>query len=94
MASDWQYAESNPKQHLAQLHYFSVIKQQGAGIEFKITVYEYVTPQDPAARYFAVSDKKTNQKSSPYTPVGWGNTLMVALMECLKAIEKFPYEGD
>ena len=94
MASDWQYAESDPKQHLAQLHYFSVMKKQGAGIEFKITVYEYVTPQDPAARYFAIADKKTNQKSSPYTPVGWGNTLMVSLMECLKAIEKFPYEGE
>lgn len=93
--SDWRFAEQNPEQHLAELRFFSVKKlQDGQEIEFRITVYEYNTPHDPAARYFAVADKKTNQNDAPFTPSGWGSTLLRALSDCVKAIERFPYQGE
>jgi hypothetical protein len=70
-------------------------KQQGAEeIEFLITVKEYVTPPDPTMRFFAQADKQTNQKTAPFTPIGWGHTIYEALSQCLKGIERFPYEGD
>ena len=62
------------------------------GVEFLITVREYITPPDPTMRFYASADKQTNQKSAPFTPVGWGNTLLVALSECMKGIRLFPYE--
>ena len=39
-------------------------------------------------------DKQTNQKTLPYTPNGWGLTLLQALSECVKAMQRFPYEGE
>jgi len=69
-------------------------KQQASGeIEFLITVKEYVTPPDPTMKFFAQADKQTNQKTAPFTPSGWGNTLLDALAECIEAIHRFPYEG-
>jgi hypothetical protein len=43
--------------------------------------------------FYAQADKQTNQKTVPYTPVGWGRTLLEALADCIRAIHKFPYEG-
>ncbi|MFN7926162.1 MAG: hypothetical protein U0Q16_39050 [Bryobacteraceae bacterium] len=92
--SEWTFAQANAAQQLAQLHYYSIVKQQGgAEIEFVITVREYVTPRDPAMRFFAKADKHTNQKTAPFLPCGWGKTLLDALSECIRAIERFPYEG-
>jgi len=46
--NDWGFAQTDPSQQLARLHYFSVTKQQeGTEIEFVITVKEYYTPKDP-----------------------------------------------
>jgi hypothetical protein len=45
-------------------------------------------------RFFAQADKQTNQKSAPFTPTGWGESLLQALSECVRAIHRFPYEGD
>ncbi len=93
--SDWVFAQSDPRQQLARLHHFSIKKQQdGREIEFLITVREYVTPPDPAMKFLAVADKDTNQKLAPYTPSGWGNTMLTALTECMRAIERFPYQGE
>ena len=39
-------------------------------------------------------DKQTNQKTAAYTPCGWGQTLLQALADCVKAIQRFPYEGE
>ena len=40
--SEWVFAQSNPTQQLARLHYFSTKKlQDGQEIEFVITVREY-----------------------------------------------------
>lgn len=93
--SEWSYAQSKPSDQLAQQHYFSMKKplQEGGEMEFVITVHEYATPDDASMRFFAQADKQTNQKTAPFTPCGWGNTLLKALSECVLAVHRFPYEG-
>jgi len=90
---EWTYAQTSAREELAQLHYFSMKKRQVDGeVEFIITVREYVTPRDPAMRFFAIADKQTNQKTAPYTPCAWGNSLLQALADCVKNVHLFPYE--
>jgi hypothetical protein len=92
--TEWTFAQHDPSELLCHLHHFAVTKKQPSGdVEFIITVKEYVTPPDPAMKFIAQADKQTNQSKAPYTPIGWGTTLMVALAECIRAIHKFPYEG-
>jgi len=88
------FAQSNPAEQLAQVHFFSMKKRQPEReIEFVITVREYATPEDQSMRFFAQADKQTNQKTAPFTPCGWGDTLLKALAECVQAVHRFPYEG-
>lgn len=92
--SDWGFAQTDPKQQLAKLHHFSVVKvQDGQEIEFVITVKEYYTPKDPAQPFVAQADKQTNQKVAPYTATGWGQSVYEALSRCVKEINRFPYQG-
>jgi hypothetical protein len=35
-----------------------------------------------------------NQKTAPFVPCGWGNTLFNALGDCMRLIRQFPYEGS
>jgi hypothetical protein len=92
---EWGFAQTNVSQQLAQLHLFSVTKTQaGSDIDFVITVKEYITPKEPTMHFFAQADKMTNQKTAPYRPNGWGKTILEALSECVKAIDRFPYEGE
>jgi hypothetical protein len=91
---DWGYAQSNPSEQLAKVHHFSMIKvEPGREIEMMITVKEFFTPKDPALLFLAEADKQTNQKVAPYTPCGWGRTLLEALEECVRAVNRFPYQG-
>jgi hypothetical protein len=91
---DWGFAQTHSSQQLAELHMFSVMKKQPDGdVEFIITVKEYVTPKEPTMLFFAQADKMTNQKTAAYRPSGWGKSLLDALSECVKAINRFPYEG-
>jgi hypothetical protein len=91
--SDWHYAQEKPTERLCKIEQFSMLKQQGdADVEFLITVREYVNPPDPAMRFLAQADKQINQKTAPYTPMGWGSSLLQALAECMKGVRKFPYE--
>jgi hypothetical protein len=93
--SEWTFAQSDSSDELAQLHFFSINKfQDGRVIEFRITVKEYATPNHLSMRFFAEADRQTNQKTAPYTPNGWGQTLLQALSDCVKGIQRFPYEGD
>jgi hypothetical protein len=93
--SDWTFAQTQPSDELAQLHFFSIKKRQPDGeIEFVITVKEYVERNQYHMRFFAEADKQTNQKSAPFTPFGWGESLLQALSECVQSIHRFPYEGD
>ncbi len=92
--SDWVYAQTDPAEQLARLHFFSMKKVQADGeFEFTITIKEFVTPKDPAMLFFAEADKQTNQKLAPYTPCGWGSTLLGALSECVRAVNRFPYQA-
>jgi hypothetical protein len=91
---DWGYAQSHPSEQLARIHHFSITKiEADREIEMTITVKEYFTPKDPALLFFAEADKQTNQKVAPYTPCGWGKTLLEALEECVRAVNRFPYQG-
>jgi hypothetical protein len=91
---DWGYAQANPEEQLARLHHFSMMKiEPGKEIPMVITVKEYFTPKDPALLFFAEADQKTNQQVAPYTPCGWGRTLLEALEECVRAVNRFPYQG-
>jgi hypothetical protein len=91
--SEWTYAQEKATERLCRIEQYAVTKQQaGVDVEFLITVREYVNPPDPAMRFLAQADKQTNQKTAPYTPTGWGSSLLQALAECMQAIRKFPYE--
>ena len=92
--NDWGYAQSHPSQQLARVHFFSIKKHQdGAEVEINITVKETFTPPLGALQFFAQADKQTNQKVAPYTPSGWGTTMLEALGACIREIERFPYQG-
>ncbi len=92
--AEWTFAQTKPSDELAHVTFYSMKKQQGdREIEFLITVREYVTPRDPAMVFYADTDKQTNQRKAPFTPCGWGRTLLDALSECVKSVHRFPYEG-
>ena len=92
--AEWTFAQISPSDQLAEVSYYSMKKtSRGQEVEFLITVRHYVTPQDPAMLFYAEADKQTNQSKAPFTPCGWGRTLLDALSECVKSIHRFPYEG-
>ena len=92
----WEYLSDDPNLGLIKLHHFLVCRlQEGREIEFPVTVREYPEgSRKGPLRYFAQTDKQTNQKTAPYTPSGWGPTIDEALSACLKEIQRFPYEGE
>ncbi len=93
--AEWKFAQSNPAERLAQLHQFSMLKQQdGIEIEFTIRVYEYLNPPDPNMPFFAVADKQTNQATAPFLPTGWGRSLLEALSACMRNVHRFPYQPE
>jgi len=92
---EWAFAQTSPSEELAEVTFYSMKKKHPGGeVEFLITLKEYITPAEPTMRFFAKADKQTNQKTAPYTPTGWGKTLLEALSECVRAINRFPYEGS
>lgn len=94
--TDWMYAQENPGEQLAQLHYFSMVKHQvGGDVPFRITIKEFATPPPgQRLRFFAEADKPVNQKTASFVACGWGNTLFNALGDCIRLIRQFPYEGE
>ena len=93
--ADWHFAQTDPSEELAQLHHFSMKKRQPSGdVEFIITVREYVNRNEQYMRFYAQADKEVNQKTAPFIPFGWGETLLSALCECKKSIQDYPYEGE
>jgi|ERR1035437_693979 hypothetical protein len=92
--SDWKYLQRDPSEALARLHFFSVKKKHPSGeIEARITVKEFATADMRDLQFFAVADIELNQKTMKFQPVGWSETLMGALGECLRNFRKFEYEG-
>jgi hypothetical protein len=62
--------------------------QQDSADELCILQHFAMKKRQPSAQ----SDKQTNQQTTPFTPSGWGPTLLTALAECIRAIHRFPYE--
>ena len=92
--SDWSFAQADEADQLAKVHLFSMTKvDQGREIEVLITVKEYCAPKDPAITFFAQADKQMNQGVAPYTPTGWGSSLLAALAACMREVKRFPYQG-
>ena len=93
--ADWVYAEKDRAEELAQLHYFSFKKRQADGeIEFVITVKEFASRNSLQMRFYAQSDKEVNQKTAPFRPFGWGESLGQALSECMMAIRQYSYDPE
>jgi hypothetical protein len=93
--SDWVYLQASPGEQLMRLHYFSIVKQQETGdVSFAITVKEFaVPPPGQRVRFYAQADKALNQKTAPFVPCGWGDSLFSALGDCVRLIRQFPFEG-
>ena len=94
--SDWVYLQANSGEELMRLHQFSIVKQQAAGnVTFGITVKEFaVPPPGQRVRFYAEADKPVNQKTAPFVPCGWGDSIFSALGDCVRLIRQFPYEGE
>jgi hypothetical protein len=91
--AEWVHAQNDPAEELAQLHYFSFKKRAPDGeIEFVITVREFASRNATHMRFYAQADKELNQSTAPFRPFGWGDSLLAALTECLRAIREYPYE--
>jgi len=91
---EWVYAQKDAAEELAQLHYFSLKKRQPEGeIEFVITVKEFASRNTTQMRFYAQADKELNQRTAPFRPFGWGDSLLSALTECIRSIREYPYEG-
>jgi hypothetical protein len=91
--AEWVYAQNDPAEELAQLHYFSFKKRQPDGeIEFVITVKEFACRTALHMQFYAQADKEINQRTASFRPFGWGDSLLHALSECMRAIRQFPYE--
>ncbi len=89
---DWGYAQTDPSEQLARLHYFSMMKKHDGGkVELTITVKEFFSPEDPSMPFFAQADKPLNQKNLPYVACGWGKSMLQALSACVREINRFPY---
>jgi len=89
------YAQSDPTEELAELHYFSFKKRQPEGdIEFVITVKEFASRNALQMQFYAQADKEVNQGAAPFRPFGWGDSLLRALSECIDAIRQYPCDPE
>lgn len=92
--ADWEYAQTHPGEELAQLHFFSFTKRQPEGeTEFVITVKEFASRNALHMRFYAQADKEINQGTAPFRPFGWGDSLLLALTECIRVIRQYPCEA-
>ena len=93
--AEWMYAQSDPTEELAELHYFSFKKRQPEGdVEFVITVKEFASRNALQMQFYAQADKEVNQGTAPFRPFGWGDSLLRALSECTDAIRKYRYDPE
>jgi len=79
---EWGFAQLQPGDNLAELHFYSMKKPCGSGeVELRITVWEIVKPRDPEMSFLAQADKQTNPRVAPFTPSGCGRKHLEALAE-------------
>jgi len=88
---EWTLAQA-PGEKLARLQYYAVTKKiEGKDVEYRITVHEYPdTIDDRSMRFRAQADLVTDAGTAGYRPSGWGPTLVKALQECIREIDRFP----
>ena len=92
--ADWVHAQRDPAEELAELHYFSFKKCQPEGdVEFVITVKEFASRNVAQMRFYAQADREINQRTAPFRPFGWGDSLLAALTDCIRTIREHPYEA-
>ena len=90
---DWKFAQKDPSEALAKLHFFSVTKKHAGGeLEARITVKEFATCKTTDMKFLATADIEVNQKTLKFQPVGWHETLLGALAECMRNLRRFEYE--
>jgi hypothetical protein len=90
---DWKFAQKDPSEALAKLHFFSVTKKHAGGeLEARITVKEYATYKTTDLKFYATADIELNQKTLKFQPFGWHETLLGALAECMRNLRRFEYE--
>jgi hypothetical protein len=93
--AEWFYAQTDAAEELGQLHYFSLKKRLPNGeVEFVIAVKEFAVRNRLQMQFYAQADKEVNQKTAPFLPFGWGDSLLTALGECMRVIREYPYEPD
>ncbi len=94
--AEWQFAQAERSEELAELHFFSIKKRQPGGeVNFRITVKEFAAPPPGQhLRFFAEADKRVNQPMAPILPCGWGDSVFEALSGCLRLIRQFPYQEE
>jgi hypothetical protein len=93
--AEWVYAQTDAGEELSQLHYFSFKKRQlDSEIEFVITVREFASRNALHMQFYAQADKEINQRTAPFRPFGWGDSLLRALSECMRTIRQYPYEPE
>ena len=91
--ADWKYVQRDRSEALAKLHFFSATKKHAAGeIEARITIKEFATPAMIDMQFLATADIELNQKTLKFQPVGWSETMMGALAECMRNLRKFDFE--
>ncbi len=91
--NDWTLLQQDPSEALTRLHYFSFNKKHATGqVEARITVKEFATAKTIDRKFYATADLCVNQKTLRFQPVGWGETLLIALSECLRNLRRFDYE--
>ena len=91
--AEWEYAQRDPAEELAQLHHFAFKKRLAEGdVEFVITVKEFAPRNAMQMRFYAEADKEVNQQTAAFRPFGWGDSLLAALTECMRTIREHPYE--
>ncbi|HLY42733.1 MAG TPA: hypothetical protein VKR52_16070 [Terracidiphilus sp.] len=90
---DWKCVQKDPSEALAKLHFFSVMKKHAGGeIEVRITVKEFATAKTSDMKFLATADIGVNQKTMEFQPIGWSETLLGALAECMRNLRKFEFE--
>ena len=68
---DWKFAQKDPSECLAKLHFYSVTKKHACGeIEARITVKEFATCKTSDLKFYASADIELNQKTVPFKPFG------------------------
>ena len=91
---DWKCVQMDPAEALAKLHFFSIMKKHATGeIEVRITVKEFATAKTTDMKFLATADVGLNQKTMEFRPIGWSNTLLGALSDCVRNLRKFEFES-